>query len=280
MLITRCPRCATAFRVSKEQIAAREGNVRCGRCGALFDAHATLRKQADNPQRAADALPQPDRPVLEETPAPVPEADQSAPVAAPPAEVPAEDPAPGANPARMPWAARANEEPESDFDQSIAPERTRRTGRLALALLVVLLLAQLAFHYRGEIALLAPESKPHIKALCEMLGCELPLPRRAELMSIESSDLRADTANPEVMVLSASLRNRAAFPQALPALELTLTDLQDRPLARRVLLAQQYLGKAARIEEGFAANSELQLKVFIDAASLGAAGYRLYLFFP
>lgn len=201
-------------------------------------------------------------------------------MAAPLAKTPAEVSAPSANPARIAWAARANEEPESDFDESIAPQRARPTEWLALALLLLLLVGQLAFHYRGEIALLAPQSKPHLKALCQILGCELPLPRRAELMSIESSDLRADATNPEVMVLSASLRNRAAFPQALPALELTLTDLQDRPLTRRVLLAQQYLGKAARIEDGFAANSELQLKVFIEAASLGAAGYRLYLFFP
>jgi predicted Zn finger-like uncharacterized protein len=278
MLITRCPRCATAFRVSQAQIDARDGNVRCGRCGILFYARATLHEQAEVPQRPTDAPLQPERPVLEYTPEPIPEAEPSAPLAAPPAEPLAEIPAPVASPAPVGRAATANEEPEFDLEQPIAPERARRTGWLALLLL--LLVGQLAFHFRGEIALLAPELKPQIKTLCEVLGCELPLPRHAELMSIESSDLRADTANPEVMVLSASLRNRAAFPQALPALELTLTDLQDRPLARRVLLAQQYLGKAARMEDGFAANSELQLKVFIDAASLGAAGYRLYLFFP
>ncbi len=280
MLITHCPTCFTAFRISQEQIEAREGKVRCGRCGALFDARATLREQIEEPRRAPDGAPQAEQPVREDTPGPVPKPGPSAASAAPAAASLTQDPAPGENIAPMSWAAKASPKPESELGRSIAPERARRTGWPALALLLLLLIGQLAFHYRGEIALLVPGLKPQIKALCETLGCELPLPRHTELLSIESSDLRADTTNPAVIVLSATLRNRAAFPQAHPALELTLTDLEDRPLARRVLSAQQYLGQAARIEDGFAANSELPVKVFIEAASLGAAGYRLYLFFP
>jgi len=41
-MITRCPACATAFRVTESQLRARSGQVRCGRCGALFDALAAL----------------------------------------------------------------------------------------------------------------------------------------------------------------------------------------------------------------------------------------------
>src|SRR5438309_6770611 len=41
-MVTRCPACATAFRVTEPQLRARAGQVRCGRCGALFDALAAL----------------------------------------------------------------------------------------------------------------------------------------------------------------------------------------------------------------------------------------------
>src|SRR5260370_34500762 len=41
-MIPRCPACATAFRVPEPQLSARAGQVRCGRCGALFDALAAL----------------------------------------------------------------------------------------------------------------------------------------------------------------------------------------------------------------------------------------------
>src|SRR5262249_57668006 len=41
-MMTRCPTCGTAFRVTEQQLGAREGKVRCGRCDTLFDALATL----------------------------------------------------------------------------------------------------------------------------------------------------------------------------------------------------------------------------------------------
>ena len=145
---------------------------------------------------------------------------------------------------------------------------------------MLVLVAQAAFRYRGELVLLVPELQPVITQLCVDLDCDLPLPRRAELISIESSDLQADPSNPSVMVMSAILRNRAAFAQAHPSLELTLTDALDRPLARRVLGAQEYLGPAAGDPARFKANSEMPVKVYIEAASLRATGYRLYLFYP
>lgn len=37
-MLSRCPACATVFRVSAAQIRAREGRVRCGHCSAVFDA--------------------------------------------------------------------------------------------------------------------------------------------------------------------------------------------------------------------------------------------------
>src|SRR5512137_640151 len=34
---TRCPECRTVFRVTAEQLALRDGQVRCGHCRATFD---------------------------------------------------------------------------------------------------------------------------------------------------------------------------------------------------------------------------------------------------
>ncbi len=39
---TRCPSCATVFRVAEDQLRVSEGFVRCGRCDAVFDARAHL----------------------------------------------------------------------------------------------------------------------------------------------------------------------------------------------------------------------------------------------
>lgn len=39
---TRCPSCATVFRVAEDQLRVSDGFVRCGRCDAVFDARAQL----------------------------------------------------------------------------------------------------------------------------------------------------------------------------------------------------------------------------------------------
>lgn len=39
---TTCPACGTTFRITAEQLLAHSGDVRCGRCARIFNAHATL----------------------------------------------------------------------------------------------------------------------------------------------------------------------------------------------------------------------------------------------
>ena len=40
--ITRCPSCATSFKVVADQLRISEGWVRCGKCAEIFDAAAHL----------------------------------------------------------------------------------------------------------------------------------------------------------------------------------------------------------------------------------------------
>jgi predicted Zn finger-like uncharacterized protein len=146
-----------------------------------------------------------------------------------------------------------------------------------LALLALTgLAAQAVYQFRTEIAVLLPQARVHLETACEMLDCEVRLPRRAELVSIESSDLQADPSRAGVIVLNALLRNRAPFPQEFPALELTLTDERDQPIVRRVLAAADY----AQDKRGIAGGAEEAVRVFIDTGRLRATGYRLYLFYP
>jgi predicted Zn finger-like uncharacterized protein len=240
--VTRCPNCGTAFRISDAQLAARSGQARCGRCGNVFDARAAM--------------------VADPKPAPVPNAHSR--------DAEGRRSRPGGS-------TRAF----ADTMPAATPKR-RSTWIWWIASLVALagLVAQFAFHFRGEIALLWPAAKPSLERACAELGCDVPLPKRAELMSIEASDLQADASNPGVMVLSATLRNRAAFPQQYPSLELTLTNAQDEAVARRVLYAGDYLARAADVDAGFAGSSEIAVKVFIEASALKPTGYRLYLFYP
>lgn len=171
---------------------------------------------------------------------------------------------------------------EAEFlrDKPAAPRRYAWGFWALLAL--VLLAGQVLLHYRTEAATLWPWTRPHLAAACGVLGCELRLPRVARLLSIESSDIQSDSASENVVVLNAVLRNHAPFAQEYPALELTLTDAQDRAVLRRVLAPGEYLGAAAaeRTAQGIAGGAEAVLRLHLDHGGARAIGYRLYLFFP
>lgn len=145
---------------------------------------------------------------------------------------------------------------------------------LLAVLLLGALLAQLAYYFRGDLVRWLPATAD----LFARLDVAVPLPARSELVSIEASDLQADNAR-GLFVLNAILRNRAGYAQAWPALELTLTDAGDAPVARRVLAAADYLPPGS--DPGpFGPNAEIPVRLWIDAKGLGASGYRLYIFYP
>lgn len=287
-MITRCPSCHTHFRVYPEQLAARGGHVRCGKCSRIFNGREYLveKSPASRPlgPAAESAFPGDDTAAAEQVPAMAqtrePRFENPATVNA--AAVAAETFAAAAA-AKLP-AAAASATSAFDFGPVAAGAPARRVRRwpwlLGALLLLLTLLAQAAYYYRSAITLLFPAVKPYAIALCARLGCDVPLPRRIDMMSIEASDLQADTVNPNVMVLSAMIKNRAIFNQQPPLLELTLTDAQDHPVVRRVLTPQDYLGNAVNTQAGFAANSETAIKVFIEGSQVKATGYRLYLFYP
>jgi predicted Zn finger-like uncharacterized protein len=246
-LVTRCQRCATAFRVQRSQLAARAGKVRCGKCGTIFDGVAGLVEEG------GELLLEP-------------------------------SPQLGLfDPSRRARASQEKDEPLPEF--LTKPETTRRSPLLwgTLAFVAALVLAaQAAYRYRTELAVLVPATRGTLVGACRWLRCQVTLPRRAELMSIESSDLQADPRSDSIIALNAVLRNRAAFPQDYPALELTLTDEADRPVLRRVLLPTDYLepARAALAAQGLAAGAEAAFRVNLDPGRTRATGYRLYLFFP
>ncbi len=268
--VTRCPQCGTAFRALEEQLAARGGLVRCGKCAAVFDG------VAHRVEEDTAAEPSPQLRLFEPGTAARAAPESTAAIAAVPAPVARRAPAPRA-------AGQGEDDPLPEFLEEELP-RARFTLLWALGALLAFaaLLAQLALHYRTELATLVPQTRPHLAEACRLLGCELRLPRRPDLLSLESSDLQADNRREGLIVLNAVIRNRAPFAQEHPALELTLTDAADKAVVRRVLQPAEYLDAAARatLAQGIAAGGESVLRVHFDTRGVRATGYRVYLFYP
>lgn len=158
-------------------------------------------------------------------------------------------------------------------------QAARRRQRLPLALaaaaLVLLLAGQIGLHFRDLIAVSWPGTQPVLAAACRALGCELRAPLAIEQVSVESFTLRRIEGTHSYL-LQLTLRSRAPHDVRLPAIDLTLTDLQGRTLVRRMLDARD-LGAAG---DRLAPQRELTLQALVDLGELPVAGYTAELFYP
>jgi predicted Zn finger-like uncharacterized protein len=268
-LYTGCPKCKTTFRVTTQQLQASVGQVRCGHCGEVFDAFASL--TAQEPSSAPAAMEA--TPPLESSPEPALEHVPEFPPLAAKARGSARD---GSAPMSRPDPAASLYEWE--FRMPVTPSRTGLWITLSL-LMAALLAGQAAFAYRTELAVAFPQSRHWLEKSCAVLGCRISSPALSSYLHIESSDLKAvEGGEPNQLQLMASIRNRAPIGLGHPAFELTLTDGLDHAIGRRVFLPHEYLpaGSGPDIQPG----AELAVHLFLETGALRAAGYRLYLFYP
>ena len=148
---------------------------------------------------------------------------------------------------------------------------------LAGVALTLLLLAQFAVQERDRLAAADPALRPLLARLCEPLKCSVRAPRQIDAISIDSTSY--NKLRGEAFRLNLTLKNQAPMEVAMPALELTLTDGQDQPVMRRVLMPAE-LGSNAGV---IAATSEWSGSVALGVANgTGGriAGYRLLAFYP
>jgi hypothetical protein len=181
-------------------------------------------------------------------------------------------------------AVRDEAVPSAVARAPLQPRNTHRgntPGRhLAWAVLSSLLLfalgAQIALHHRDLWAARWPASQAALQILCKPLGCRLQPPELLDAIQVVSSGF--DQQDQGDFVFALELQHPLPHRVATPAMELTLTDAQDRALIRKVLLPEQLglglalpAGDGISVEARFTLDPELQNHV---------SGFRVELFYP
>src|SRR5947209_3660987 len=265
---TRCPECRKIFRVTSQQLAMRDGQVRCGHCHTVFDGVAGLLSLAPRP---SDELE------LDEAALGPPTVTLRSAHALEPAPGPASAGDAPKQQAEDGVADTDNQTDEAAAEAAYAARFSRQEERARLRLpawvypasvpvLVLLLAGQALFHFRDAIAAHWPSTKPALASLCTAAGCRLHALQEINGLSIEASDLQFDPAHRGLLILSATIRNRVPYALAYPYLELTLSDVQkvtqqDVVVVRRAFAPNEYLSGAADLGGGIPGNSELNVKL-------------------
>lgn len=179
-------------------------------------------------------------------------------------------------------AAAALPEAEPGFVRQARRKAFWRRPAVRVALVLGSLLGvgalagQVMWGQRDALAVQHPSLAPALQALCAMAGCELQPRRQIGDVVIGSSGFRQLPRSGQYQ-WSLSLENRSDFPVAMPAVELTLTDAQDKLLLRRVIRLDQF-GAPAQIE----GHGEWSVTAPVEVQGLEAAvaGYRALVFYP
>jgi predicted Zn finger-like uncharacterized protein len=189
----------------------------------------------------------------------------------------------------------ANETP-SFVRQAERAERWRspplRAAMAGLAtLLAALLVAQVAITYRDLVAAHFPASKPLLQSACAALRCTVEAARAIDSLAVESSGLvRQGRSN--LYKLQLTLRNRAGIEVAVPAMDITLTDVRGAVIARKVLRAADMASTISGQGNtgnttSLAAGRELALVATLQSTAATPsgvpdviAGYTVELFYP
>lgn len=152
--------------------------------------------------------------------------------------------------------------------------------RLALGLgsgvLLLALALQVALQERNALAAWKPALRPALQGLCAVAGCTLSARQDIDQVVIASSAFTR-TAQAGQYLLALTIENQAATELAMPAVELTFTDLQDQPVLRRVLLPADLQAPPTL---GPRAEWSVRLPLAVTATASRIAGYRVLVFYP
>lgn len=362
-LITRCPACATMFKVVPDQLRVSDGWVRCGQCDEVFDANAHLQSRAevelesvapeDSSQLDWDGT-------LEEE------------VAAPASEIQLDfpddvdrDPAHAVQSVEDDRVAVSDEDPVASLDHSegkdadpvavdvfldstardlvvtaalqtdhavdpldvipgddvdglrdeaenvrpvpsfavstdkdmeshgAAPpdflnklhKNARRSGRSTrvweaafCALLFCGLGMQMLVQERDRVVATEPATLALLQPVCDLWGCEIAPLRQIESVAIDHSAF--SKVQSDVYRFSFAIKSTALVAVAVPSLELTLTDQQDRPVIRRVFSPRELGARVEVIAPVGEWSGSVPVAINMPDGAAGIAGYRLLAFYP
>lgn len=306
-IATRCPYCHTQFRVTPQQLARREGMVRCGACREVFKGTDYLSEREseqhfahgyapdmtpdtgqsfrddddaagrmtlfDSGTQSGSALPN-DSTMQEEL-------DALSKAIAELQNKPWSEPASG----RL---APAEDDEREDVTPGFVQEgrQRQRTGRLwklllilGIPLLLLGLTAQLSYLFRNEIAAHSPKAAHYLRAACRRIGCTITLPAQIEALSIESRQLQALPNKANHFELLVLLRNVSNTSQTWPALDLQLNDAIGQAEIRKIFKPADFL-KASEIRAGIPAASEREIRLRFELSGDPAYGFNIRIFHP
>lgn len=284
--ITRCPDCRTAFQVTRAQLEAAQGSVRCGSCLHTFDARACLVGFGTDltlPEPGTDTgyapaldpgAPRLNDPSLDpEILSVYADLDRARPDDAEEETAPATTDLP--KPRFQIPDSIAHGPLELKTGASRNPARRLAWGSLNLLLLLALV-GQLGYLYFDAWRIHA-WAGPWIEKSCRHVTCPAPRRNVLDLLTTRELRVRSHPERPEVLVVELHVLNRATFSQPLPVLEIEFIDVLGSSVESRRISPERYMPGFDASTDFLRAESSVQILLETPDPGDHAANYSLRL---
>ncbi|MGV1043739.1 zinc-ribbon and DUF3426 domain-containing protein [Limnohabitans sp.] len=284
--ITRCPECSTVYQVSPDLTLVAKGWLRCGQCQIAFDsaglilacagtASALITRELDTTERLdiEDLLKQEDRAsVSSSSLASVDLASFEETLSSFKPEIEKTIAELASAPSMAVASASMAGSVDSDSQDTPGSKRESPSVLWVWALLLSLL-AQCIWIERHPLMARWPALGEPFMAVCRAIGCASEFSRDVNVMVIDSSSFIQRDEGHE---LAWTIRNSGEHVVEMTALEMTLHDVQGKPVLRRVLLPADMGAPPALMPGQIWAG---QLFIRVDSEIL-VTGYRVLSFYP
>ncbi len=251
-MFTRCQGCHTVHPVNAALLAAGRGRYRCGKCGKVANALESL----------FDAWPDAGEPAAPEGQLPELGARLDLDGASGKADSP-----------------EAQTRPAGDEETPADPDRTaRRLVRLVwiTAAVVVTVIAGLNLARYFDVRLI---DQPELDATLERAGLKdappAPVFRDLDQIGIVSREVVTHPHRVGLLLLNATLVNRAERPQPFPDITLALHDLDNRVIARYRFGPGDYLSRTTQLRDGMTPGAYVGLSLEIEDPGGEAVGFEI-----
>jgi len=212
---TQCPHCQTIFRVTTAHLDIAQGLVRCSQCQHIFDAKkhlietksSTTQLDIDDNASESDIL-----------------------------------------------NFQFEEEDYNDSEnskESDVPELLKENKRgswkslffwsIITIIFAALLTAQTVWLVDRDMILQHSEIRPWLERFCQHFLCKLPETRDLKSFYMQEHIIRTHPDIEDAIEIQAIFSNRAHFPQPYPNLQLTFSDIHNKPIAERLFKPSDYL---------------------------------------
>jgi len=269
-MFTSCPNCQKQFRIQASQLTIADGQVKCGVCDHEFSA---LSRLSDVPltleQMNYEFDYEPEETHEEEVDSEIANSGEA-----------------------QPEEASLDEtDTLSEFPDEILgdiPDELRETlpvkrGLLATIswafgalLLLIIIVAQLAWFNRDELLLRYPQLDPIAREICDRLQCEILRYKDISSIKLLNRDVRNHPLYEGSLLVNATMANKSETIQPFPRIQLALFNPGGEVIGYREFKPEEYLDDSIDIPAGMMPESPIHFVLEVSGPTEGAVSFEFH----